>query len=142
MKRGPDILDLWAIQARGMEAGMQAMAAGWLAWASTMRAAPQLFLTGNTVNLPFANGYTQDIAPATNWGWVGQMATGKPEVETEIVRGVASYGSQIGTILDLALAIAERTEGLEGEALERAERLQADVRRIKARHGIGSGDAA
>jgi hypothetical protein len=106
---------LWLAWLRGVEAGVaQGMATGLsagMAWAAMWQAmargqSPQVSLT---LNLPFANGYTQTIEPFTNWGWIAQQKAGDAGVETEIVRDVASYGRQLGWLMDLTLDLAQKT---------------------------------
>lgn len=98
-------------------------------WGGMMRAASGGALT---INLPFANGFTQEIDPRTNWGWIG--ATDAPALEAEILRYGASYGRQIGRMMDLLLDIAEKTPGVDAAKLEALRVLSDRVEHIKQQH--------
>ena len=53
---------------------MATMVALWLkqveAWSAAMRTAIVLSVRDITVYFPFGQGFTQDIDPRTNWGWM------------------------------------------------------------------------
>ena len=89
-----------------------------------------------TVYYPFGSGYTQDIDPVTNWGWVNSAKTRRPDVEREIAREVASYGKQLGRMMDLLVAIAETTEGVDKGQLEAVRQLKDRIDGVKAKHGL------
>ncbi len=103
------------------------------------------------LNAPFSGDVTQTINP---WTWFfapsgGQFGlfnlnidlgpSSNPEVETEIVRDVASYGKQIGRIEDVVAVLVNRLDpetlsADERKAVEAFKVLLADIETIKARH--------
>ncbi|HSF95708.1 MAG TPA: hypothetical protein VLA52_11845 [Thermohalobaculum sp.] len=116
----------WTAWLQGAQIGGAIMAT----WAGMMRAAPAGAMT---VNFPFANGFTQDIDPRTNWGWIG--ATAFPALEADILRQGASYGSQIGRMMDLLIDIAEKTPDADPAKLAELRSLKGRIDRIKENHG-------
>ncbi|MGF1445724.1 MAG: hypothetical protein ACFBRM_05930 [Pikeienuella sp.] len=89
-----------------------------------------------TINYPYGSDFTQDIRPWTNWGFVAVQATKHPQAEQEILQRVASYGSQIGNLLDMVLALADHNPDLDAKMIGKLRALQADIERIKRKHGI------
>ena len=89
-----------------------------------------------TIYFPFGSGYTQDIDPVTNWGWVNSAKTRRPDVEREIAREVASYGKQLGRMMDLLVAVAETAEGVDKGQLEAVKQLKDRIDEVKAKHGL------
>jgi len=107
-------------------------------WAETMKAAGGAVSVGDVtfnIYLPFGYGYQQDIDPRTNWGWIGGSATNWPEIEEEIVRRVASYGAQIGKVMELLLDVARKTPDADPEKIKDLEALVEQIEAIKAKHG-------
>lgn len=81
---------------------------------------------------PFAN-YDQTINPITTW-FSPQYALhikGDAAVEAEIQTQVASFGSQLGTLIDAVLELAGDQPG---EKLDCVRKLQGEVEEIKSRH--------
>lgn len=73
--------------------------------------------------LPWSGNVSQDLLQ----GWFSPRTditiAGDAALEGRIVREVASYGSQLGTLIDAVLAIAGE-ESLSGAAQEKVHRLQ------------------
>jgi len=82
-----------------------------------------------TVNFPFGSGFTMNIHPSTNWGWVG--ATAKPDLEAEIVRTGVSYGRQLGRMMDLLLDVADKTPGADAGKRADLREIADKIDRIK-----------
>lgn len=81
---------------------------------------------------PFAN-YDQTINPITTW-FSPQYALhikGNAAVEAEIQTQVASFGSQLGTLID---ALVELAGEQAGEKLDCVRQLQKEVGEVKSRH--------
>ena len=76
-----------------------------------------------TIYFPFGQGYQQDIEPQTNWGWIGASATHWPELEEEIVRRVASYGTQLDMVMELLLDIAHHTPDADKDRILRRSKI-------------------
>ena len=75
---------------------------------------------------------TQSISPLTNlfspqieFNFKGDRGT-----EADVVANVASYGKQLGWLIEAVLALADHSDP---EAIERIRRLEADVKRVKDR---------
>ncbi len=81
-------------------------------------------------NLP-SGDVTQDILRE----WFSQRFefnfAGNPQIETEAIAKVASYGRQLGILTEAVLEIAGKREG---DSLERLEQLAKDIEAIKERH--------
>lgn len=83
---------------------------------------------------PLSGAVTQDIET----DWFDREITsesGDANIEKEIFRDVASYGTQIGILNEAVLALAEelKPESLENnEALKKLNTLQENVKRIKS----------
>ena len=58
---------------------------------------------------------------------------GDPELETRIVRDVATYGAQLGQIAEIVLALAKGRPAPE-EALAKLRAIVADIEALKASH--------
>ena len=86
-----------------------------------------------TVYFPFGRGYTQDIEPHTYWGLIRGSKTDRPDIEWEIVRDVASYGKQLGQMMDLLVSLAETTDGVGREELDAVRALKARIDGTKAK---------
>ncbi len=89
-----------------------------------------------TVYFPFGSGYTQEIEPYTNWGLIKASKTDWPDVEREILRNVASYGKQLGRMMDLLVSLAETTEGVDREKLQAVRELKVQIDTTKAKLGL------
>ena len=79
------------------------------------------------IEYPLSGDVTQDIAPS----FFSSMK-GTPEIEKEVVTSVASYGDQLGTLIDAVLALA-CAAGVEGETIEKVRSLDKDVEAAKLR---------
>lgn len=95
------------------------------------------FSTGDiSVYFPFGRDYHQTIEPNTNWGLIRNSQTDHPDVEKEIVRDVASYGMQLGRILDLIVDMGDQLRGVDPEALSEVKKLKARIDGVKSKHGL------
>lgn len=103
------------------------------------------------LSAPFSGDVTQTINP---WTWFfapsgGQFGlfnlnidmgpSSNPEVETEIVRDVASYGKQIGRIEDVVAVLIEilgtgNLSESQKKAFAAFEALMNDIQNVKDRH--------
>lgn len=82
---------------------------------------------------PLSGDVNQDYKPVTTW-FSPQLEVnfaGDREIETEVVSGVASYGKQLGTLID---AVLELADGEKGEALAKLKALAEQVEKIKQDH--------
>ena len=86
-----------------------------------------VLINSPVIEYPLSGNVTQDISPA----FFAAMK-GIPEVEREVVTSVASYGSQLSTLADAVLAVAEAA-GVKGPAVEKLRALQTDVNAARAR---------
>lgn len=78
------------------------------------------------INLPLSGGVTQDLAPDINWFFQSiPPQAGVGSIEREVFR-VASYGRQLGLILDILLPLA-RNASLEDE---RAKQSLAELENV------------
>ena len=114
---------------------MATMVALWLkqveAWSAAMRTAIVLSVRDITVYFPFGQGFTQDIDPRTNWGWMSGSATVWPEVEEHIVRRGASYGVQLDKINALLLDLAAHTPEADAEKVAEFKALTDKIDDVK-----------
>lgn len=81
---------------------------------------------------PFAN-YDQTINPVTTWfsPQYSLHIKGDAAIEAEVQTQVASFGSQLGALID---AVVELAGDQAGEKLECVRRLQREVEEVKSRH--------
>jgi hypothetical protein len=84
------------------------------------------FLYAPTFQYPLSGNVTQEIAPQ-----FGEIA-GIPEVEWEVIRTEASYGTQLGKLTDAVLALADKA-GLEGPEIDALREIAAGVEEAKGR---------
>jgi hypothetical protein len=98
--------------------------------------------------LPFAGGNWQTID--TNW-WSPNITmnfAGNAGIEREVNEDVASYGTQIGRLNEIVLALAAAAPGAIDAsadakgALKKLKVAQADIERIKKRRQISALDRA
>lgn len=59
-------------------------------------------LWSTTFRLPLSGDVTQDIDPSVH-------IAGVPEIEAQVVQDVASYGTQLGKVLDALQTLSEAT---------------------------------
>jgi hypothetical protein len=81
---------------------------------------------------PFApNTLSQSILPG--WGAFNMTVNyqGSPDIETEVVRDVASFGRQIGWLSEVVLELC-KTHPPQGAAKDAEVKLQEAAKRIKA----------
>lgn len=74
--------------------------------------------------LPFSGDVTQEITPR----FLSPDIKGSPEIEARVVRDVASYGKQLGKVLEALQALSEKTK----VPLPEIDELVAGVERVKA----------
>lgn len=87
-------------------------------------------LAGARIELPFSGDVNQIIDPDTNWGIIGNA--GSHQTERAIVDGVASYGRQLGWMMDLLLDVSGRVDGVDEEKLDRIRELRRRVEEMKS----------
>lgn len=99
---------------------------------------------------PFAGGVAQTINP---WSWMAKLVgnqfsfftvnlgrSSAPEVETDILENVGSYGRQLGRLSDVVEVLARRLprdelSDDERDALDDFAAQMREIRQIKARRG-------
>ncbi|SER00778.1 hypothetical protein SAMN03080615_03566 [Amphritea atlantica] len=82
---------------------------------------------------PFSGDLTQDISPVTSW-WSPQIEVnfaGNRQIETAVVRDVASYGKQLGVITDVLL---ELTKHQTSESIDQLQKIAEDIEQVKRQH--------
>jgi hypothetical protein len=80
------------------------------------------------------SGDVSDISPETNWFSPQvevNVAAGNRKVEAEVVSRVASYGKQLGMVIDALLEIAGENEGPAVSALHD---LAEQIEEVKEKH--------
>jgi hypothetical protein len=87
-------------------------------------------------NYPWSGNVAQDISPDTTWffGSIKPQA-GNGEVEKEIFEEVASYGTQLGLIMEVLLSHASADTidaGKAAESLTRLKEVHAAIEKVKA----------
>ncbi|MEL6323660.1 MAG: hypothetical protein AAFQ84_05460 [Pseudomonadota bacterium] len=118
-----DALDAWQRVAMASLNVFTAQAAAWRA----MMASP---LNQMTVNYPFSGDVTQHIAPETSVDLLARA--GDADVERAIVESVASYGRQLGWIIDYLDDLARQSPGLvSGEKVEQIRDLKSRIEAAK-----------
>jgi hypothetical protein len=82
---------------------------------------------------PTATSLVQPIAPVTSWfsPTIEVDYKGDPTVERDVVTSVASFGSQLGTLID---AVVEGAGGKGGPAMQRLCALKEAIDSIKDKH--------
>jgi hypothetical protein len=83
--------------------------------------------------LPASGSFVQPIAPVTSWfsPTVEVNYKGNPEIEREVVTSVAGYGSQLGSLID---AVIEVADGKGGPAMQKLMSLKSEIDTIKDKH--------
>lgn len=79
---------------------------------------------------PFCGGVNQDYHPDTSWfsPTVNVEMAGHQKIERDVVTNTASYGKQIGLMMDILVVLAEKCECVD------TEQFHADVKRLKDIH--------
>lgn len=85
----------------------------------------------SVMTLPFGGAVTQTISPLTSLFSTVINYKGVPAVERDVVEEVAGYGSQLGTVIDAVLVLAQ---GRNDPALDRLRDLALRIERVKQRH--------
>ncbi|AKJ26805.1 hypothetical protein [Caldimonas brevitalea] len=98
---------------------------------------PWLWLWNPNIHWPFSGDVVQDIAPDTRWffGAIPPRA-GVGALEKEIFE-TASYGRQLGLLMDVVLALSDQAEWQTDEQRRRHVELQAvhrEIERVKGSH--------
>ncbi|SPH17117.1 hypothetical protein DEA8626_00632 [Defluviimonas aquaemixtae] len=83
---------------------------------------------------PFSGDVTQEITPR----FLSPDIKGSPEIEARILREVASYGKQLGKVLEALQALSEKTK----VPLPEIDALVAGVERVKAEMKVTLRDEA
>ena len=83
-----------------------------------------------TIYFPFGRGFTLFANPATSW--FDLMATPAPAKERRVVTEIASYGTQLGWVLDLLVPLAEGSDRIEPGDLEKIKALKARIEALPA----------
>lgn len=81
------------------------------------------------IYFPFGQGFTLFANPATSW--FDMLATHDSEAERRIVTGVASYGKQIGWMMDLLIPLAEESGSVDKKDLKALKDLKAEIEAAK-----------
>lgn len=81
--------------------------------------------------LPFSGNVNENIAPSFSPSLTIDFA-GNPKVEDRVVREVASYGSQLGWLTEIVLALADKDERTPPEdALDKLRKASKEIDEIK-----------
>ena len=115
--------------------GWRTYAQMWTAYAGSVSKSPAQALH---FYLPFSGDVLQNISPDTNWGIQGNA--GAPELERAILDNVASYGRQLGWIIDLVDDLADKTPNSDTAKHDKIRELRAQIRDMKTAHGISEDD--
>ncbi len=106
---------------------------------------PWLWYWTPQLHLPFSGSVTQDISPDTNWFFGAiRPGAGIGEIEKEVF-GVASYGRQLGLMMEvlLPLAGAEPVDADKAkESLDKLKDLYARIEKVKAENKQRLAEAA
>ncbi|MCW7538953.1 hypothetical protein OOT46_13995 [Aquabacterium sp. A7-Y] len=98
-----------------------------------------------SVRWPFSGDVVQDIAPDTDWFFNAiPPGAGVGRLEKEIFEH-ASYGRQLGLLMDVVLALAEQASWPNEQAKQRHEELLAlwkEIQRLKDSRREALADAA
>jgi len=68
--------------------------------------------------------------------------SGNPDLEGEIVRNVATYGSQLGQISAIVLALAKDNKSAPAEAVDKLQRIVDEVEKKKTEYRRNAADRA
>ena len=98
---------------------------------------PWLWLWAPNFHWPFSGDVAQDISPDTRWffGAIPPKA-GKGAIEKKIFE-TASYGRQLGLVMEVLLDLADQATWPDAEAAERYRRLKAlcaEIDKVKSEH--------
>ncbi len=92
-------------------------------------------MTASTMQpwFPFTFNLPSGDVDLANWfsPRIDVSYAGSPAVERDVVENVASFGDQLGTLID---AVVELAGDAKGEKLAHLRELQKDVDEVKARH--------
>jgi hypothetical protein len=106
---------------------------------------PWYWLWAPSFHWPFSGNVAQDIQPDTTWffGSIPRDA-GRGDIEKKIFE-TASYGRQLGVIMDVLIELADQATWPTAEAKERYDRLKKlseKIARVKERHREDRAEAA
>lgn len=85
------------------------------------------------IHFPWSGGVMQRIDPEVNWfaHWITPGA-GNPDIEERAFTEVASYGKQLGLIIDVLLAqVAQSGLAVEPDAVKELQRIRARIAMLK-----------
>jgi len=108
---------------------------------------PWLYLWAPMYRFPYSGAVIQNIQPQTDWFFANvRPGAGVADIEREVVLNKASYGRQLGQLMDSVLALAERLPPAAGEAeppaLQELRRLQAEIQVVKERVRVDQSEQA
>ncbi len=95
---------------------------------------PWLVWWAPTFELPFSGDVTQDIAPETDW-YLGHAKQGDPSIERRVVEDVASYGKQLGILIDCVselVASDAMSDVADKPSAQALKKLASDVDAVKS----------
>ena len=93
---------------------------------------PWLWFWGPQLHFPWSGSVDQRIAPDTHWFFQGiNPGAGNARIE-EKVFSVASYGKQLGLIIDILIELADQSQMRSPEFTDSLEKLKAIAREIEA----------
>lgn len=97
--------------------------------------------TSNPFAMPFSGGVWQDYHPWTNWFSpnIEVDLAGNKDIEDDVVTKVASYGKQLGLMMDVLVPLAAGAApgsmpASFAEDLDRLKTMQADIEATKQSH--------
>lgn len=94
---------------------------------------PYSWMWSPQVHFPFSGNFSQDISPDTSWFFGSIKPTaGIGSIEKEVFE-VASYGKQLGLILDVLMPLIGEAESEKSEkSKETLKALYHDIEKLKA----------
>jgi hypothetical protein len=98
---------------------------------------PWLYFWAPVFHFPYSGAVNQHIQPQTDWFIRNVLpGAGVADIEREVVLRKASYGHQLGHLIDAVLEIAERVpvtaSGGQPDAVQTLRGLQAQIEAVKA----------
>ena len=106
---------------------------------------PWYWVWAPTFHWPFGGNVSQDIEPNTNWFFDAIPArAGKGAIEKKVFE-TASYGRQLGVMMDVLVELADHASWPTPEAQERYVRLKTlceTIRKVKEEHREDRAEAA
>ncbi|MGH3701865.1 MAG: hypothetical protein ACRDQY_20905 [Pseudonocardiaceae bacterium] len=97
------------------------------------------------IRAPLSGDVTQDIAPTIGLFNINNTRSGDPELEQRIITQVASYGRQLGRLVEAVDVLAQQQprDGLDeadNRALDQLHKLAAQIAAVKEQAALGHVD--